>query len=85
MINLEEKKDHLIVKHKDFNSLPKEKQDWLINYFKSRDNPPNMTIDWLKLNSYSIEDIYKATLEKSKTALKKAVKKSGKLVKKIKE
>ena len=77
MIRIEEKKDHLIVKHKDFNSLPKEKQDWLINYFKSRDNPPHMTIDWLKLNSYDIEDIYKATLEKSKTALKKAVKKAG--------
>ena len=77
MINLEEKKDHLIVKHKDFNSLPQEKQEWLINYFKSRDNPSNMTIDWLKLNNYDIEDIYKATLEKSKTALKKSVKKSG--------
>ena len=77
MISIEEKKDHLIVKHKDFKSLPKEKQEWLINYFKSRDNPPNMTIDWLKLNNYDIEDIYKATLEKSKTALKKAVKKAG--------
>ena len=77
MISIEEKKDHLIVKHKDFNSLPKEKQDWLINYFKSRDNPPNMNIDWLKLNSYDIENIYKATLEKSKTGLKKAVKKAG--------
>ena len=77
MIRIEEKKDHLIVKHKDFKSLPQEKQEWLINYFKSRDNPPNMTIDWLKLNNYNIEDIYKATLEKSKTALKKAVKKSG--------
>jgi len=77
MIRIEEKKDHLIVKHKDFNSLSKEKQEWLINYFKSRDNPPNINIDWLKLNNYNIEDIYKATLEKSKTALKKAVKKTG--------
>jgi len=77
IIRIEEKKDHLIVKHKDFNSLPQEKQEWLINYFKSRDNPPNMDIDWLKLDTYNIEDIYKATLEKSKTALKKAVKKAG--------
>ena len=77
MIRIEEKKDHLIVKHKDFKSLPKEKQDWLINYFKSRDNPPNMSIDWLKLNNYNIEDIYKATLEKTKTGLKKGVKKLG--------
>ena len=77
MISIEEKKDHLIVKHKDFNSLSKEKQEWLINYFKSRDNPPNISIDWIKLNSYDIEDIYKATLEKSKTGLKKAVKKAG--------
>ena len=77
MVHIEEKKDHLIVKHKDFNSLPKEKQEWLINYFKSRDNPPEMTIDWLKLDTYNIEDIYKATLEKSKTGLKKSVKKLG--------
>ena len=76
-MNLLEKKDHLIIKHKDFYSLPSEKQEWLRSYFRSKDNPPKLTIDWSKLNTYDIEDIYRATLEKSKTGLKKSVKKKG--------
>ena len=67
----------LIVKHKDFYSLPKEQQDWLLAYFKNRKQPPNMIIRWEKINDYDIQEIYNATLEKSKTGLKKAVKRQG--------
>ena len=75
--DLFERKDHLIRKHPDFNTLPLEQQNHLLNYFSNRDKTPNLDIDWNKLASYNIQDVLKATYELSKTGKEKAVKKSG--------
>ena len=75
--NFLERKDHLIRRHPDFNTLSLEQQNHLLNYFSSRDKPLSLNIDWNKLASYSIQDILKATYELSKTGKKRAVKKSG--------
>ena len=72
-----ERKDHLIRKHPDFNTLSLEQQKHLIDYFSNRDKTPNLDIDWNKLASYNIQDVLKATYELSKTGKEKAVKKSG--------
>ena len=75
--NLFKRKAHLIRKHPDFNTLLPAQQEHLLNYFSSRDKPPNLDIDWNKLAFYNIQSILKATYELSKTGKKKAVKKFG--------
>ena len=72
-----ERKDHLIRRHPDFNTLLPEQQEYLLNYFSSQDKTPSLNIDWNKLASYDIQDILKATYELSKTGKEKAVKRSG--------
>ena len=75
--NFLERKDHLIRRHPDFNTLSLEQQNHLLNYFSNRDKTPSLDIDWNRLTSYNIQDILKATYELSKTGKEKAVKKSG--------
>jgi len=72
-----EKKDHLIKKHKDWNKLDQTQQEELLNYFSQRDQVPEFIIDWNKLNSYDIFDIYKRSKVLTKTARKKSVKING--------
>jgi surface protein len=72
-----EKKDHLIKKHKDWNTLSQTQQEELLSYFSQRDQVPELTIDWNKLNSYDIFDIYRHSKLLTKTARKKSVKING--------
>jgi surface protein len=72
-----EKKDHLIKKHKNWNTLSQTQQEELLNYFSQRDQVPELIIDWNKLNSYDIFDIYRHSKLLTKTARKKSVKING--------
>ena len=75
--NLIEKKDHLIKRHSDFSDLTSQQQQELLDFFKQKDQPADMNIDWNKLNSYDIEEILQATKVQTKSQRKKQVKLSG--------
>lgn len=72
-----EKKDHLIKRHKDWNELTRQQQDELLDYFSQKDSVPELDIDWNKLNSFDIFDIYQHSKILTKTAKKKSVKIRG--------